>query len=56
MTQAKSDERERRAARLAAALKENLMRRKAQARGRAAEDVAKPVQQPRKPTEDADEG
>jgi hypothetical protein len=39
MTQGKSSERERRAERLAAALKENLRRRKAQARGRAAEDV-----------------
>ena len=35
MTQGKSSERERRAERLAAALKENLKRRKAQARGRA---------------------
>ena len=40
MTQGKSSERERRAERLATALKENLRRRKAQARGRAAEDVA----------------
>jgi hypothetical protein len=40
MTHVKSTERERRAERLAAALKENLRRRKAQARGRAADDVA----------------
>jgi hypothetical protein len=45
MTQGKSDERERRAERLAAALKQNLRRRKAQARGReeeAANDRAEP--------------
>ena len=45
MTQGKSDERERRAERLAAALKQNLRRRKAQARGReeeAANDQAEP--------------
>jgi hypothetical protein len=40
MTQGKSSARERRAERLATALKENLKRRKAQARGRAAEDGA----------------
>jgi hypothetical protein len=40
MTQGKSNERERRAERLAAALKQNLKRRKAQARGRAVEDDA----------------
>jgi hypothetical protein len=40
MTQGKSGERERRAERLAAALKENLKRRKAQARGRAADEAA----------------
>jgi hypothetical protein len=40
MTQRKSPERERRTERLAAALKENLRRRKAQARGRAADDCA----------------
>jgi hypothetical protein len=40
MTHGKSTERERRAERLAAALKENIRRRKAQARGRAAEDAA----------------
>jgi hypothetical protein len=40
MTQGKSSERERRAERLAAALKENLKRRKAQARGRAADEPA----------------
>jgi hypothetical protein len=42
MTQGKSSERERRAERLAAALKENLKRRKAQARGRAADEPAEP--------------
>jgi hypothetical protein len=40
MTQGKSDAHERRAERLAAALKENLRRRKAQARGRAADEAA----------------
>ena len=40
MTQDEPSERERRAERLAAALKENLRRRKAQARGRAAEDAS----------------
>jgi len=39
MTQGKSDERERRAERLAAALKQNLRRRKAQARGRAQDET-----------------
>ncbi len=39
MTQGKSSESERRAERLAAALKENLKRRKAQARGRAADEA-----------------
>jgi hypothetical protein len=40
MTQGKSDERERRAERLAAALKENLRRRKAQARVRTTDEAA----------------
>ncbi len=40
MTAGKADARDRRAERLAAALKENLKRRKAQARGRAAEEAA----------------
>ena len=40
MTQRKSPDRERRTERLAAALKENLRRRKAQARGRAADECA----------------
>jgi hypothetical protein len=40
MTQPKSDARERRAERLAAALKEKLRRRQAQARGRAADAAA----------------
>jgi hypothetical protein len=54
MTQGKSGERERRAERLAAALKENLKRRKAQARGRAAGEVA---EKPRTGShEAADEG
>jgi hypothetical protein len=46
MTQGKSSERERRAERLAAALKENLARRKAQTRGRAGEEAAKPRPEP----------
>jgi hypothetical protein len=46
MTQGKSSERERRAERLAAALKENLKRRKAQARGRAGEEAPKPRPEP----------
>ncbi len=60
MTQGKSDGRERRAERLAAALKENIRRRKAQARGRAADEdamkpgvsagePAKPAKEPEKP-------
>jgi hypothetical protein len=54
MTQGKSDERGRRAERLAAALKENLRRRKAQARGRAAdeEEAARPQAEPRQAPED----
>ena len=47
MTQGKSPERERRTERLAAALKENLKRRKVQARQRAADEPAKPGEQPR---------
>jgi|HubBroStandDraft_6_1064221.scaffolds.fasta_scaffold7211444_1 hypothetical protein len=39
MTAGKGSERDRRAERLAAALKENLKRRKAQARGRAADEA-----------------
>jgi len=42
MTAGKAPERDRRAERLAAALKENLKRRKAQARGRAADEEAAP--------------
>jgi hypothetical protein len=51
MTQGKSSDRERRAERLAAALKQNLRRRKAQARERAAEDVAEasPTERPEFP-------
>jgi hypothetical protein len=56
MTQDEPSERKRRAERLAAALKENLRRRKAQARGRAADDAAghqpgpvKPAEEGRKP-------
>ena len=53
MTQGKSSERTRRAERLAAALKENLKRRKAQARGRAAEEDAEAPREPREvPDED----
>jgi len=53
MTQGKSSERTRRAERLAAALKENLKRRKAQARGRAAEEDAAAPREPREaPDED----
>jgi hypothetical protein len=46
--QGSADERGRRAERLAAALKENLKRRKAQARGRAADEAspAEPEQVP----------
>jgi hypothetical protein len=52
MTQGKSDERERRAERLAVALKQNLRRRKAQARGRAADDeAAKDLVEPREASE-----
>ena len=52
MTQDEPSERERRAERLAAALKENLRRRKVQARGRAAEDAAGHQPEPRKPAEE----
>jgi hypothetical protein len=54
MTQRKSDERERRAERLAAALKENLRRRKAQARGRAGD--APGAEAPAQPREASEEG
>ncbi|HEY6995272.1 MAG TPA: hypothetical protein VH397_16315 [Xanthobacteraceae bacterium] len=55
MTQRKSDERERREERLAAALKQNLRRRKAQARGRAGEeDVASDQAEPRAASEQGD--
>jgi hypothetical protein len=54
MAQGKSDERERRAERLAAALKQNLRRRKAQARGRTADDEAA-AQGPAEPREASDE-
>ena len=56
MTQGKSPERERRAERLAAALKENLRRRKAQARGRATDEAAKPRIEPDKACEEDHEG
>jgi hypothetical protein len=56
MTQGKSSERERRAERLAAALKENLKRRKVQARGRAADETPEtPRTEPRKPPKEGDE-
>ena len=54
MTQGKSSERTRRAERLAAALKENLKRRKAQARGRAAEEDAEGSREPRDPPDEGD--
>ena len=54
MTQGKSDQRERRAERLAAALKENLRRRKAQARGRATDAPA--TEAPAQPPEASDRG
>jgi hypothetical protein len=50
MTERKAEEHDRRAERLAAALKENLKRRKAQARGRAADEAA-----PVEPERQADE-
>ena len=54
MTQGKSDARERRAERLAAALKANLRRRKAQARGRAADEQA--VEAPAEPRGASEQG
>jgi hypothetical protein len=54
MTQGKSDEHERREERLAAALKENLRRRKAQARGRAADEL--PADDGAEPREAPEEG
>ena len=55
MTHGKSSERERRAERLAAALKENLKRRKTQARGRVADDPETARTEPRKPPKEGDE-
>ena len=56
MTQGKSSERERRAERLAAAHKENLKRRKAQARGRAADERPPAARSgPREPPDEGDE-
>jgi hypothetical protein len=49
MMAGKADQRDRRAERLAAALKENLKRRKAQARGRAADDAAPSEELPERP-------
>jgi hypothetical protein len=49
MTAGKASERDRRAERLAAALKENLKRRKAQARGRAADEPAPAEELPERP-------
>jgi hypothetical protein len=54
MTAGKPSDRDRRAERLAAALKENLKRRKAQARGRAADDA--PGAAPEPARERPDEG
>jgi hypothetical protein len=53
MTAGKASERDRRAERLAAALKENLKRRKAQARGRAA-DEAEPAERVAEHPDDQD--
>ena len=55
MTQGKSPERERRTERLAVALKENLKRRKVQARGRAGEEPAKLGAEPREARGEAEE-
>jgi hypothetical protein len=54
MTAGKPSDRDRRAERLAAALKQNLKRRKAQARGRAADDapVASPEPARERPDQD----
>ena len=49
MTAGKASERDRRAERLAAALKENLKRRKAQARGRAADEAVPAEELPERP-------
>ena len=54
MTAGKPSDRDRRAERLAAALKENLKRRKAQARGRAADEA--PAVPPEPAGERPDEG
>jgi hypothetical protein len=51
MTAGKADHRDRRAERLAAALKENLKRRKAQARGRAADEAAPADEVPERPAQ-----
>ena len=51
MTAGKASDGDRRAERLAAALKENLKRRKAQARGRAADEAAPAEQAPERPDE-----
>jgi hypothetical protein len=56
MTAGTPSDRDRRAERLAAALKENLKRRKAQARGRAADDApAVPPEPTRERPDEADE-
>ena len=55
MTHGKSSERERRAERLGQALKENLKRRKAQVRERAAEAPETFRAEPRKPPEEGGE-
>jgi hypothetical protein len=55
MTAGKAPERDRRAERLAAALKENLKRRKAQARGRAADEEALRALEPGEPQTDEPE-
>jgi hypothetical protein len=52
MAAGKADQRDRRAERLAAALKENLKRRKAQARGRAADDAAPSEELPERPAKE----
>lgn len=54
MTAGKTTDRSKdeRAERLAAALKENLRRRKAQARGRAADEADEPGQAPARPAEE----
>ena len=52
MTAGKADARDRRAERLAAALKENLKRRKAQARGRAGEEPPPADETPEAPPDE----